>query len=107
MIYFITGLAIGIIGAYFVMAAKAVKKPKQSAKENKIDIPERFENKAENLAKLKDYISKSPGKITNDNVQELLKVSDATATRYLDELEKEGLIKQIGGVGAPVYYEKR
>lgn len=32
--------------------------------------------------------------ITNDDVQKLLYVSDATATRYLDQLEKEGRIKK-------------
>ena len=46
-------------------------------------------------------------KITNNDVEKLLGVSDATATRYLDELEKQGLIKQMGKTGKDVYYEKR
>jgi len=33
-------------------------------------------------------------------------VSDATATRYLEELEKEGFIRQVGRTGRHVYYEK-
>ncbi|MFH1967906.1 MAG: DeoR family transcriptional regulator [bacterium] len=45
--------------------------------------------------------------ITNDAVQDLLGVSDATATRYLDELEKEGKIRQVGKRGGYVYYEKQ
>lgn len=44
-------------------------------------------------------------KITNNDVEKLLNVSDATATRYLDELEKQGKIKQIGKTGKHVYYE--
>ena len=32
--------------------------------------------------------------ITNDEVEKLLHVSDATATRYLSQLEKEGKIKK-------------
>jgi len=36
----------------------------------------------------------------------LLEISDATATRYLDELEEEGLIKQVGKTGVSVYYKK-
>ena len=32
-------------------------------------------------------------KITNDEVEKFLHVSDATATRYLSQLEKEGNIK--------------
>lgn len=45
--------------------------------------------------------------ITNDDVQKALGVSDATATRYLDELEHEGLISQIGDTGAGVVYRKK
>ena len=34
--------------------------------------------------------------ITNNEVEKLLSLSDATATRYLDELEKEGKIEAFG-----------
>ena len=45
-------------------------------------------------------------KITNSEIEKLLQVSDATATRYLDELEKEGRIRQIGRAGRSTHYEK-
>jgi predicted HTH transcriptional regulator len=45
-------------------------------------------------------------KATNNDIEELLGISDATVTRYLEELEKEGLIKQIGKTGSAVYYKK-
>ena len=45
-------------------------------------------------------------KITNDEVEKLLHVSDATATRYLSALEKEGKIKQVGKTGTGVVYSK-
>ena len=45
-------------------------------------------------------------KITNDDVEKLLKVSDATATRYLDKLEQAGHIKQNGKTGRNVFYTK-
>ena len=45
-------------------------------------------------------------KITNDEVEKLLHVSDATATRYLSALEKENKIKQIGKTGTAVVYQK-
>ena len=45
-------------------------------------------------------------KITNDEVEKFLHVSDATATRYLSILEKEGKIKQSGKTGKGVKYEK-
>ncbi|MFZ2719995.1 MAG: winged helix-turn-helix transcriptional regulator, partial [Minisyncoccia bacterium] len=45
------------------------------------------------------------GKITNNEVEKLVRVSDATATRYLDILEKQGRIKRIG-MGRGVEYTK-
>jgi len=45
-------------------------------------------------------------KITNDEVEKFLHVSDATATRYLSQLEKEGKIKQNGKTGHMVSYSK-
>lgn len=44
--------------------------------------------------------------LTNDQVEKLLHVSDATATRYLSALEKEGKIKQVGKTGTGVVYQK-
>ena len=44
--------------------------------------------------------------ITNDEVEKLLHVSDATATRYLSQLEKQGKIKQSGKTGKGVTYIK-
>ena len=37
-------------------------------------------------------------KITNNDVEKLLNVSDASATNYLQELENEGKIKQVGKI---------
>ena len=45
-------------------------------------------------------------KITNDEVEKLLHVSDKTAERYLNILEKENKIKQIGKTGRAVVYLK-
>jgi hypothetical protein len=45
-------------------------------------------------------------KITNDEIEKLLRVSDATATRYLSALAKEGKIKQVGKTGTGVVYQK-
>lgn len=44
--------------------------------------------------------------ITNDEVEKLFHVSDATVTRYLETLEKEGKIKQVGKTGKGVNYIK-
>jgi len=42
--------------------------------------------------------------ITNDQVENLLKVSNSTAYRLLEDLEREGKILQIGNTGRDVYY---
>jgi Fic family protein len=43
--------------------------------------------------------------ITREEVEKLLDISRATALRYLNELEKEGKIKQVGQTGRSVCYE--
>ena len=48
----------------------------------------------------------SKKQITNDEVEKLLHVSDATATRYLSALEKAGKIKQGGKTGHYVAYTR-
>lgn len=44
--------------------------------------------------------------ITNNQVQKLLGIADATATNYLQELEQEGAIIQKGKTGHSVWYRK-
>jgi len=43
-------------------------------------------------------------RVTNNDIEKLLGVSDATATRYLEALEAEGKIEQQGKTGQSVYY---
>ena len=47
------------------------------------------------------------GEVSNDTVEAKFGVSDATATRLLDGLEKEGLIEQIGDTGRGVHYRRK
>ena len=61
--------------------------------------------KHEKLDKIMEALNMK-GKITNNEVEKLLHVSDATATRYLSALEKEGKIKQVGKTGMGVVYTK-
>ncbi|MDD4804615.1 MAG: DUF977 family protein [Candidatus Pacebacteria bacterium] len=44
--------------------------------------------------------------LTNNHVEQMLGISDATAERYLQELEEEGIIRQVGKTGRDVFYEK-
>lgn len=61
--------------------------------------------KKENLKKLMEYFEKND-RVTNDDVEKLLGVSNTTAYRYLEDLEQCGNIRQVGRTGAGVYYEK-
>ena len=61
--------------------------------------------KAKKLEKILEFLNVK-GKITNDEVEKLLHVSDATATRYLSALEKQSKIKQVGKTGTGVEYIK-
>lgn len=64
--------------------------------------------KKKELAKEKILeLLKKQGRITNDEVEKMLGVSDSTVGRYLEELQKEGLIIQKGKTGKSVFYEKR
>ena len=44
--------------------------------------------------------------LTNNHIEQMLGIPDSTATRYLDELEKEGKVRQVGKTGQSVYYSK-
>ncbi|MBC7074134.1 MarR family transcriptional regulator [Candidatus Parcubacteria bacterium] len=55
------------------------------------------------LQKLLEFARKK-GKITNDEIEKFLHVSDATATRYAKELVRRGLLKKSGKTKS-TYYE--
>ncbi|HEY4489948.1 MAG TPA: winged helix-turn-helix transcriptional regulator [Candidatus Paceibacterota bacterium] len=61
--------------------------------------------KRKKIEKIMELFAKRT-RITNDEVEKLLHVSDATATRYLSMLESEGRIRQVGIKGKAVFYEK-
>ena len=66
-------------------------------------IAQQTEQKAKNKQKILAFIQTN-GKIQNNDVEKLVGVSNATAERYLDELEKEGKLTQHGTVGSGVFY---
>jgi len=66
-------------------------------------ISEQAKEKAGNKQKILDFLREKE-RVTNNDIEKLLSVSDATATRYLDELEKGGKVKQVGTTGHAVYY---
>lgn len=100
VIYSIIGIVIGFVVGYLIGKRKGGTNNPTFAND-----AERI--KSENMSKLKDYLSsQTDNEINNEDVRKLLNVSDTTACRYLDDLEKENLIKQIGTDGPKVYYKK-
>ncbi len=97
---FIIGVVIGVVVVWVL-----VKRP-PGASEDKENFKEKQKREKEQGKQKVLQSIEMQKSITNDAVQNLLGVSDATATRYLDELEKEGKIKQVGAMGGYVYYEK-
>jgi len=108
-LYFIIGVAIGGVLVWRVLSRGKADGASVGAAEKggeKAGLVERqAKEKEENKKKIMEFFdSVSDKRITNNDVEKLLGVSDATATRYLDELEKEGLARQAGEAGRSVYY---
>lgn len=64
-------------------------------------------NKQKVIALLQEPHSTSSGQVgglSNSYLREALKVSDRTITRYMDDLEREGKVEQVGETGRNVTY---
>jgi len=94
IIIFILGIIAG-----FAIAQIIRKKQTQIGKSAQEQINAKEENKRAIIAYLKQN-----SEAANNDIEKLLNVSDASATRYLDELEQEGAIEQIGEKGRFVKY---
>lgn len=66
-------------------------------------IAEQTVKKTENKQKILAFVQEHE-QIKNDDVEKLTGVSNATAERYLSELEKEGKLTQHGKIGQSVFY---
>jgi len=66
-------------------------------------IDKQIEAKAQSMQKILDFLQRNE-KIQNNDVEELVGVSNATAERYLNELEREGKLTQHGSIGQNVFY---
>ena len=90
------------LGRYFALRLRAGQ-----VRRNGGDlIAEQGRKKAENKNRILEFF-KEKEQVVNNDIEKLLGVSDATATRYLDELEKDGKILQIGATGRAVHYVLR
>lgn len=99
MTQFIIFLVIGTVGilvGYFLAVRNKARRINAHVAQQ---MTEKEERKREILRMLNEK-----GEIANDDVEGALDVSDATATNYLQELEDERRIVQIGREGRFVKY---
>ena len=50
-------------------------------------------------------LAEEKGKISNKDIKNALGISESSATRYAEELEGEGKLKQLGKTGRSVFYK--
>lgn len=66
---------------------------------------EQAEERQKRLGMIEEYLS-THEEVTNQEVAKMLGVDDSTVVRYLDELEKQGKLVQVGTTGRSVTYKK-
>ncbi len=97
--YILFGIIIGFALAKFFV----LNKRKKQYKALEVQNTKRTEEKEIRKQKIVESL-KEKEKITNNEVEKMLGVSDATATNYLEELERDGKIIQQGKTGRAVFY---
>lgn len=97
VIIFSLGILIGAIVVYFLIRNR---KPSGIASHTQKQQDEKQVRKEKILE-----IIREKGSVTNNDIETALGVSDASATNYLQELEREGKIEQIGDKGRYVSYQ--
>ncbi|MEA3272560.1 MAG: winged helix-turn-helix transcriptional regulator [Patescibacteria group bacterium] len=81
------------------MLWRQIKRRRISAK-----LEAQIQRKEERKKKILEFLEKKK-KISNEHARKHLGVARRTATKYCEELEKEGKIKQVGKTGRSVFYE--
>lgn len=98
ILVFLLGLLCGALVVYFLMRKERTSDGIAAVVEQRSSEKQQRKEQIMTLVREK-------GTIANNDVESLLNVSDATATNYLQELEEEGKLKQIGAHGRFVTYK--
>jgi len=93
---FLLGVSAGFVISYIIY-------DRSTPIETTVKIKAPRKSYTETNKKILSLFTAKKTKITNDDVQKILGVSDATATRHLDRLEKLGKIVQKGKTRG-IYY---
>lgn len=110
MIYFVIIFVLGIIlgmafAYYFHMHKKAEKNNVVTEKLAGIYsvLQERISQKQSRKLKIIELLQKKK-ELSNSEIKKIIGVSRRSVINYLDELEEEGKVEQIGDVGRSVVY---
>ena len=107
ILLFIIALVIIIVGFVLVVSRREAGKHGTSAGEEFVGIcksaVETASQKETRKQKALAMIQERDG-VSNSEIRKALGVSSRTAVRYLDELEKEGKVEQVGKIGHTVTY---
>ena len=103
--FILVGMFIGSAIVWFLTRKKVSELEKRLQEENPLKAfsQKQQEEKERRKVKILELLQKQET-ITNNDVEKMLSVSDATATNYLQELEDENKIDQIGERGRFVSY---
>src|SRR3989344_9283803 len=110
MLTFIVGWVVGAGVVWMVMKRRGMDsrlrgndRGEKWGEGNQNPNAEKIEEKQKNLEKVLE-MAREKSEICNDDVEHVLRVSNATAERYLQELESQGILEQIGPTGQAVRY---
>ncbi|MBI2676918.1 MAG: HTH domain-containing protein [Candidatus Yanofskybacteria bacterium] len=107
ILLFIIALVVIIVGFVLVISRREAGKYGTSAGEEFVGIcksaVETASQKEGRKEKALAMFAEKP-ELSNAEIRAALGVSSRTAVRYLDELEKEGKVEQVGKVGHAVTY---
>jgi len=98
IIYVVIFLIGAIVGRLFSRRPKRYMS--KLSKEGHVALKERTGKRKSRIMEF----AREKGKVVNDDVEDMFCISDDTARNYLDELEHDGKLKQVGETGRGVYY---
>lgn len=98
---FSLGFIFGAVCAYLAMRSRKVN---YSASGIAASVKKQQSEKQTRKEKILEIL-RGRESVMNDDIEKTLNVSDTTATNYLQELEQDGLIEQIGERGRFVSYK--
>ena len=95
---FILGIVVGMVVVWVWMWVKSRQK-----KESLIERQRR--EKEADKERILGLMESGNQPLSNEHVRMMIDIPESTATRYFEELEREGKVRQGGTTGQAVYYE--